>query len=158
MPHAVFVNTNNTIYATNYQDGSIQIWLEGSTSPSDTIATNSSKTRALFVSGAGDIYINNEYLSYTVDVWRKNESSRMSTLFVGEPCYSIFIDANNSLYCSLFKNHRVVKRSLNSNDTQLTTVAGTGCAGTRSHFLFYQRGIVVTISFDLYEYFHPDSW
>ena len=150
LPHTIFVNTNNTIYATNYENGIIQIWLEGSTSPTDTIATNSSKIRALFVSGAGDIYANNEYFSSTVDVWRKNGSSRISSLSIGELCGSIFIDANNSLYCSLITAHRVIKRSLNSSSTPLTTMAGTGCAGTQSHQLFYQRGIFVTINFDLY--------
>ena len=150
LPHTIFINTNNTIYATNYRNGIIQIWLEGSSSPTDTIATNSNATRALFVSGAGDIYMNNEYSPHTVDVWRKNESSRISTLFIGESCYSIFIDSNSSLYCSLYESHRVVKRSLNSSDTHLTTVAGIGCAGYKPNMLYGPRGILVTIAFDLY--------
>ena len=150
VPQTIFINTNNTIFAANFENGDIQIWTEGSTSPSDTIATNSSRTRALFVSGAGNIYINNEYAAYTVDIWRKNGSSRMSTLPIGETCGSIVIDTNNSLYCSLSNTHRVIKRSLNSSGTQLTTVAGTGCAGSHAHLLFYQRGIFITINFNLY--------
>ena len=94
--------------------------------------------------------MNNEYSPHTVDVWRTNESSRISTLFIGESCYSIFIDSSSSLYCSLYESHRVVKRSLNSSDTHLTTVAGIGCAGYKPNMLYGPRGILVTIAFDLY--------
>ena len=149
-PRTIFIDTNNTIYTANYQNGNVKIWAEGSSSPTGTIAVNSSNAYALFVSVAGDIYVQNDYPLNRVDVWRQNSSSYVSTLAIGESCYSIFIDSNSSLYCSQHYSHRVIRRSVNSSNNQLTTMAGTGCAGTRSHQLFYQRGIFVTINFDLY--------
>ena len=148
-PQAIFIDKSNTVYASNFQSGSIQIWLEGSTSPTSTIVTHSNKSYAMFVSVAGDIYIDNG-LNYRVDVWRENASNYPSTLLTGGQCFSLFVDTNNSLYCSLYAVHVVIRRSLNSSDTQLTTVAGTGCSGFLADALYYPRGIFVAIDFDLY--------
>ena len=150
LAETLFINTNNTVYTANYQNGLIHVWLEGSTSPTGTIITNSSITRTLFVSRAGDIYLNNWYPSHRVDVWRENTSIRVSTLPIGQQCCSLFITVNDSLYCSLPESYQVIKRSLNSSDTQLTTVAGTGCPGYLPHMLNTPRGIFVAINFDLY--------
>ena len=149
-PKTIFINNNNTVYTANNQNGTIQIWLEGSPSPTATISTNSSEINALFVSEAGDIYVDNGHPFNRVDVWRQNSSNYVSTLSIGGTCYSIFIDTNNSLYCSLTYDHRVLQRSLNSSDNQLTMAAGNGCAGYKPHLLYYPSGIFVTISFDLY--------
>ena len=99
---------------------------------------------------AGDIYVDAGVSNKRVDVWRLNSSSYVASLAVDDQCYSLFLDANQSLYCSMRSSHRVIKRSLNSSDTQVVTVAGTGCAGFQLHMLFYPRGIFVSISFDLY--------
>ena len=85
-----------------------------------------------------------------MDVWRENASSRTSTISIGDACYSIFIDTNNSLYCSLTNSHKVIKQSLNTNNTQVTTVIGTDCPGYQQHTLFFPSGVFVSISFDLY--------
>ena len=149
-PQTIFVDTKSTVYTANFENGTIQIWTEGSTIPTGIISTNYSQTRALFVSMTGDIYVDPGTLNNRVDVWRQNFSSSLSTLAIDDRCHSLFIDTNQSLYCSKQFTHQVIKRSLNSSDTQLTTVAGTGCAGSLPHLLFYQRGIFVSISFDLY--------
>ena len=46
--------------------------------------------------------------------------------------------------------HRVIRRSLDSNDTQVTTVAGKGCPGSYPQMLNEPRGLFVTINFALY--------
>ena len=105
---------------------------------------------ALFVSAIGDIYIDNGNPNNRVDVWQQNASSTVTTLSIGDQCHYLFIDTNSSLYCSLYNTHRVVKRSLNSNDTQVTTIAGTGCPGYQPHMLYNPSGIFVTVNLDLY--------
>ena len=62
----------------------------------------------------------------------------------------MFIDGSSSLYCSSTNSHKIIKRSLNSSDSQVITVAGTSCAGYLPHMLYYPRGIFVTMTFDLY--------
>ena len=146
----VFINANNTVYATNFQNGNIQIWLEGSTNLTRTVITNSSEQYALIVSAAGDIYIDNGNPSLRVEVWRENATNYTSALPTGGTCWSLFLDINDALYCSLHDAHKVIKRSLNSSDSQMATVAGTGCSGYLPNMLYYPRGILVTSSFDLY--------
>ena len=130
----MYINTNNTVYTANYQNGNVQIWLEGNTDPTNNITTNSSNPYALFVSEVGDIYLGSGSPHYTVDLWRENATSSYASLSMGDTCYSLFLDGNDSLYCSIQFAHRVVKRSLNSSDNQLTIVAGTGCAGLRTAY------------------------
>ena len=149
-PKNIFINTNNTIYAVNSQTGRIQMWLNGSSSPTGTITSNSSDPFGLFVSSIGDIYVENSGTVYQVDVWRENNSSRLSALYVDGYCYSMFIDSNDTLYCSLRASHKVIKRSLDSSDYQVKLVAGTGCAGCQPHTFNYPCGIFLTINFDLY--------
>ena len=148
-PHSIFINTINTVYAANSQDGRIQTWSEGSAGPTRTIATNSTNPYSLFVSLTGEIYIDNWNFK-RVDVWQENASSYVSKFDMGGACYSIFVDTNDSLYCSLLYYHAIIKRSVNSSGSQNMTVAGTGCPGYLSHTLFYPRGIFVTMSFALY--------
>ena len=133
----------------NYENGSVQIWIEGSTMPTRSIATNYVYSAALVVSIAKDIYIDSGRPNYNVDMWRESANSSFSSLSIGDHCYALFL-TKNSLYCSIQYAHRVVKRSLNSSDTQVTTVAGTGCAGYQPHMLHYQRGIFVTNDSSLY--------
>ena len=149
-PRGLFINKNNTVYVTNLQNGHIMIWLEGSTIQSATITTNSTGSRSLFVGPMGDIYFNNWNPYARVDVWQENATSYSSTLITGGTCYSLFIVTNDSMYCSLADDHRVIKRSLNSSDTQTMIVAGTGCPNNLPNTLYSPYGIFVTINFDLY--------
>jgi hypothetical protein len=99
---------------------------------------------------AGDIYVDNGAPYNRVDVWRVNASSSVSTLSIGGQCFSVFIDANNSLYCSWNSLQKVIRRSLNSSDSQVITVAGTGCSGYLPDMLNSPHGVYVDINFDLY--------
>ena len=149
-PRSIFINTDNTVYAVNYQNGQVQIWLEGSASPTGTIFTNATNPNSLFVGTISDIYVDNGNAYQRVDVWRENAANYQSTLSVSGSCYGLFIDSNNSLYCSLHDSHQVIKRSLNSSDSQQTIVAGISCPGYLPHQLYSPNGIFVTLSFDLY--------
>ena len=147
---SIFVTVDNTVYATNQRNGHIQIWPQGSNTSNRTIYTNSNNSYTLFVSVTGDTYVDNAHPNDLVDGWRENQSSPFSTLSVDGLCRGLFIDTNDSLYCSLIYHHKVIRRSLNSNDTNSAIVAGTGCPGYASNTLYFPRGIFVTINFSLY--------
>ena len=149
-PKSIFISNNNTVYAANYQNGYIQIWLEGSTSPTSTIISNTSSQSNLFVSEVGDIYVSNLNGNNRIEIWRENASTYASTVSVSGTSYGFFVDKNDSLYYSLYSTHQVIKRSLNSSNSVLQTVAGTGCPGFPSDMLYYPRGIFVATNFDLY--------
>ena len=150
LPNSIFVTTNNSIYAINQQSGSIKTWHDGSTIPTTTLVSSGINSYALLVTETGDIYLSDYFSQNYIKVWRENASGFASTLYTNGSCFSFFIDANNTLYCSMTLLHRVIRRSLDSNDTQVTTVAGIGYPGTLSHMFAYPRGIVVTINFDFY--------
>jgi hypothetical protein len=71
-------------------------------------------------------------------------------MYVTQSCYGLFIDINNTLYCSLRNFNQVVTKSLDDISNTLKIVAGTGCSGTTSNTLWTPYGIFVDISFDLY--------
>ena len=165
-PQGMFINSNNTIYVPSLNNGRIQIWLEGSTNPTGTIVTNATNVLTIFVTVKGDIYLSGRYPYNRVSMWRENVNGPLSTLNISEGCFSVFVDMNDSLYCSFYNYHKVIKRSLNNSDNELTTVAGTSCAGHQPDTLYYPRGIFVAGSFDLYvadcnnhriQRFHPSQ-
>ncbi|CAF0937319.1 unnamed protein product [Adineta steineri] len=70
---------------------------------------------------------------------------------VNSSCYGLFVDINGTLYCSMYKHHQVVKRSLN--DSVMTSnrvAAGTGIRGYGLDELWGPRGIFVHVNLDLY--------
>jgi hypothetical protein len=150
-PYGIFININNTVFVANQWYNLIQVWFEGIINPTTITAPINSYPWSLFVTITDDIYINNNY-NNDVDKWTFNSTSNFSTLNVGGQCCDLFIDSNNSLYCSLFSNNQVIKRSLNSSDYQLTTVAGTNtsCPGFLPNMLYNPQGIYVDINFNLY--------
>jgi hypothetical protein len=147
-PYGIFVNTNNTVYVANQQSSLIQVWFEGNVAPTTINVRSNSAPYSLFVSITNDIYIDDG--SNGVDKWTLNTTNNVSTLYVPARCWNLFIDSNNTLFCSMYSSHEVVKRSLNSSSNNFTIVAGTGCAGIFSNMLFRPRGIFVDINFNLY--------
>jgi hypothetical protein len=79
-----------------------------------------------------------------------NTTSSVVIMNVSESCFSIFVDINNTIYCSMEDHHQVVKKSLNRYLDNLTIVAGNGCNGSASNMLNYPCGIFIDINFDLY--------
>lgn len=146
-PYGFYINTNNTVYVANQYQYFIGILFEGLYSPRTLNITANSYPTSLFVTDAEDIYIGT-----SVNIEKRTLSSPgvFSTLYTGGRCYDLFIDRNNSLYCCLHSNHRVIKRSLDSTDSRTNLVAGTGCSGFHPDMLNYPFGIFVHINFSLY--------
>jgi DNA-binding beta-propeller fold protein YncE len=62
----------------------------------------------------------------------------------------IFVDTNNTLYCSADNRHTVVKRSLNSSTNNPIIAAGNGTCGSGSYMLCNPHGIFVDNNLTLY--------
>ncbi len=65
-------------------------------------------------------------------------------------CSGLFVDIQNSLYCSIRGEYRVVKVSLDGINNTVITVAGTGSGGSGSNELSGNWGIFVDIDLSLY--------
>ena len=146
-PTGIFVNSNNSIYILNREAGKIHIWQnENDLNPTKTISGSLSNPLSLFVTTNGDIYVDNGF-NRRVDKWIAENETWIPAMNVPSHCYGLFIDIDESLYCSIYNNHRIDKRW--SNDTT-TTVAGTGVNGSSPDLLTTPWGIFVDINLDLY--------
>ena len=129
----------------------IRVWSQGSTTPIKTISGSLSLPASVFVTLAGDLYVDNGH-NGRVDMWSVNaNSSVVAMYFSGGWCAGLFIDNRNTLYCSIRDQHQVIKHSLEGGDANVSTIAaGTGLNGSASDMLTSPHGVFVGINFDLY--------
>ncbi|CAF1293135.1 unnamed protein product [Adineta steineri] len=149
-PYGIFVNTNNTVYVPDRLNNRVQIWANNSATPTNTISGGLNTSYSLFVTDNGDIYVDNGYANNRVDKWAFNSNSSVPAMYNCGPCYSLFIDINNMLYCSLYNSNKVIAKSLNTNLNIWNTVAGTGTVGATSTTLNSPSGIFVDNNLNLY--------
>ena len=97
--------------------GEIVIWFNNSINPTRRIHSNYSTARGFFVSITGDIYTDNGYLAGRVEKYSLNSNTSIPVMYVGQQCYGLFIDANNTLYCSVSSFHQIATKSLNSDSS-----------------------------------------
>jgi sugar lactone lactonase YvrE len=71
-------------------------------------------------------------------------------IYTTSGCYSLFIDDNNTLYCSYDAEHKVVKTSLNTSSNATIIAAGNGTYGSLPNMLYGPTGIFVDENFNLY--------
>ena len=144
------MNADNTLYLFERNFQRIRLWLEGSTASVTTISGNFNSSQGLFVSTAGDVYIDNGKYNGRVEKWPVNGTSGQVVMNVSGSCFSLFVDVNQTLYCSLDALHQVMKASLSNPATVSAMVAGTGVAGSAVNMLNSPRGIFVDTAISLY--------
>jgi len=149
-PYGVFVNINNTVYVTATNLDQVQVWLEGSSTPTTTISASFNSSYAVVASIIGDIYIDNGAFNNRIDKWATNAIDSTVEMYISGQCYGLFIDINDNLYCSLGSQHMVVKKIISDDANTSMTVAGTGVSGSASNLLNEPRGIFVDANFNLY--------
>ena len=163
-PRSVFVDRDNDVYATCTDLNFIEIWRKGKKdSPTQFWGWGFERPSSIFVSAAGEMFIDNSQREDGVERWSadqlykplpvggKHQSKRPVVLKVDEPCFGLSMDTNNNLYCSLRAEHKVVQRSLETNNQKLIAlVAGDGSRGSSSTTLSGPCGIFVDRNFTLY--------
>ncbi|CAF3880806.1 unnamed protein product [Adineta steineri] len=150
-PTAIFVSTNNTMYVANQENNTIVMWHEESANPTKIIHGNFTAPYSLFVTSNGDIYIDDGAKNGRVQKWMTETSIFTTVMYVGSSCYGLFVDINDTLYCSLPDHHQVVKRSLNEPlMTSNRVAAGEDFRGYSWTQLDGPRGIFVDVNLNLY--------
>ncbi|CAF0950508.1 unnamed protein product [Adineta steineri] len=149
--YAIFINTNNTIYVANREDSTIVMWNEENVNPRKIIHGNFTQPYSLFVTLNDDIYIDDGFENGRVQKWIAETNNFVTVMNVSSTCYGLFVDINNTLYCSMSDHHQVVKRLLNDSITISNRIAaGTGIKGSALNELYYPAGIFVDVNLDLY--------
>ncbi|CAF1572006.1 unnamed protein product, partial [Adineta steineri] len=146
----VFVSINNTVYVANQQTNTIIVWYEGSINPDKIISGSLSTPYTLFATPLGDIYIDNGVNNHRIDKFLFNSNISTPAMSVPNLCAGIFVDISNTLYCSAYTSHQIVKKWLNDSVLTSTIVAGNGTAGSTAITLNTPIGIFVDAQVNLY--------
>jgi hypothetical protein len=148
-PHGFFIDISDTIYYANYDQNQIFVWSSGTTSLVRSLTVKLYVYATLFVTMNRDVYFENGNYTGRIDKWSMNTTSSVFVTNFGGSCDGLFIDINNTVYCSMRTNHQVVAISFSSPGSS-TTIAGNGSYGSASNQLHKPWGIFVDISFNLY--------
>ena len=106
---------------------------------------------SLFVTSNGDIYMDDAGKNQRVQKWIAKTNTFVTVMKIKSTCFGLFVDTNDTLYCSRRGSHQVSKISLN--DPEITwgiVAAGTGFAGSALNELNNPEGIFVDVNLDLY--------
>lgn len=144
-PANIFIDINNTIYATSID--SISIWIYGNNTISDKINTNNNQPVALFKS-------NNNNIIYATNSNSSNKVINQSGSTVWTPGYTcgyIFIDRLNQLYCSISSKNQITKKDLFQTNSRSSVVVAGSLYGSNSRKVLNQpKGIFVSKNLTLY--------
>jgi len=121
-------------------------WRNDMTRPSRIISTGLYQPFGMFVVSTGEIYVN--YGAGRVDKWKSKVDTYETVAQFCSHCWAIFISVNDMIYCSMAIS--IVTKSLHSNSSTLTVIAGTGVSGSEANMLIMAQGIFVDINLDLY--------
>jgi hypothetical protein len=149
-PIGIFVSINNTIYVTATNLNKMLEWTEGANTLSRNISAGLNGPCGIFATINGDVYVDNGAVNHRVDKWSWNATSSIVVMNVTSRCFSLFVDINDTLYCSNDGEFKVVKMSLNDGSNTVTIAAGTGVQGSQPDMLYYPNGIFVDMTFNLY--------
>ena len=149
-PVGMFVDINNTVYVAAVNLNQVLVWLEGSNTPTRNISDNFQNPYGIFATITGDIFVDNGYINHRVDKWSWNATTSVTVMNTTSRCIGIFIDINDTFYCSNDMEHKIVKVSLHDGSNTVTIVAGNGTPGSEAHLLHNPNGIFVDGKFNLY--------
>ncbi len=150
-PAGISVDINNTVYLADTLNNRVLVWLNGSVNPTRSLNGTLKKPMSLFITTNGDIYVDNGRSNGEVDKWALNAtSSGVNVMSVSGSCYGLFIDLNDTFYCSIRDDNQVLKQSLQTTGTSSTIAAGLGYSGSASDQLDQPQGICVDFNFNLY--------
>lgn len=148
-PLAIFVDYNDSIYVAIHSTKKILVWCKETVDPVKQLSVNLYKYTGLFVTINGDIYFENGTNPGRIEKWPINSNSSVFVTNVSGNCHGLFVDMHNNFYCSMHKEHRVIKMSLDDTN-ELITIAGTGSSGSALNQLNTPWRIFVDTNFHLY--------
>ena len=145
----IFVNTNNTVYATSSGLNYTLVWTEGSVNVTGHYFKNLANSYRVFVTSSGDVYADNGQ-NGRVNKWAMSTGNITAAMNVPSTCSGLFVDIYDNLYCSLRAAHKVLKKSVDSAASTSFVIAGTGTSGSAPDMLNAPNGIFVDTDLNMY--------
>ena len=96
LPHALFIDTHNRIYAVNHENGQIHVWLDDEFDSYIILYGNLKHSKSVFVTTTGDIYVNNAETNHQVEKFTLNSNKSVPVMLVPGNCYGLFVDNHNN--------------------------------------------------------------
>ena len=149
-PHGLFINSENTVYSPARTLNQIHIWHGNNTVPTQTISNNFSKPTSVFVNDQKDVFVDNGIYYKRVEHWISNTSTVVAAMHVKGTCTGLFVDINNTLYCSMEDYHQVIKKLILNSLNTTAVAAGNGTNGFSPATLSRPQGIYVDLTLMLY--------
>lgn len=151
-PNSIFIDKSDTIYVAANEQHSVVKWTwENGTFTKSIDTTNLNYPYGLFVSTSGSIYVDNAVQNKRVDRWFSNGTRDSPMMNLSSCCYGLFLDHNDTLYCSVMAEDVILKKSLGSApNLPVTFAAGNRTKGSTAELLDGPYGIFVDSYLNLY--------
>lgn len=149
-PDGIFVNTENIVYIVGRKKKEITVWSGEQPNRHGSFFDNSNlEIFGVFVDTSYNLYVGLE--GSEVKKWQRSGQTSIG-MMAGTPgnCYGLFIDINNTLYCSMQGTHQIAIKPLNDSNTASFTILGTTSSGSNANQFDDPRGIFVDESLRLY--------
>lgn len=147
--YAMFINSNNSIYTVDIDNQNIFI-------AKDEEILSILTTDYRMESGLPfSLFVTNDQSIYLTDIlviikWTPETQIWQAAMYIDDYCFQIFLDLNDTFYCSMFYQHLVVSKWLYETTNQTRIVAGIDTDGSLWNTLNAPCGIFVDTNFDLY--------
>lgn len=151
-PNSIFIDKSDTIYLAANERHSVVKWTwENGSFIKSIDTTNLFFPYGLFVSTSGSVYVDNAVQNQRVDRWFSNGTRDSPMMNLSSRCYGLFLDHNDTLYCSLVAEDVILKKSLDSApNLSATFAAGNRTKGSTAELLDGPHGIFVDSDLNLY--------
>ncbi len=146
----ILVNISNTICDISPNSNTTPVSNEETITSVINISGYLIISRHLFFKTENGVYVDNSDFKQTFDERILDPAVCFAAKKFVSRCIAIFIDINNTFYCSLDQEHQVVKLLHHSSSCTEKIVAGNGTNGSTSRLLSHPSGIFVDINLDLY--------
>ena len=146
----MFVDTSDIVYVAPQHLLPIQAWNSATQVLTRNITSYSNLVYSMFVTTNGDIFIDDAGSSGQVIKWTINAAQSTPVMNVSSSCYGLFVDNNDTIYCSVKSQNVVIKKSLDNNSSDSVIAAGNGSPPSAANTLSYPQGIFVDQYFTLY--------
>ena len=150
-PQSLFIDRHDHIYLSDHTHRRILVWTPRNDDPQSSFNISLRDSSNIFVGMNGEVFFEHGGETGRIDKWSIGRNESVLVAKFDDHCFGLFIDLNNSLYCSLSEKHQVKKISLDSDgDREMILMAGTGSAGPGLDQLGRPRGIFVDSDFGLF--------
>ena len=148
-PYGIVVDRSDTVYISSYLLSKVLIMSGQSSKLIRVIPWSLSSSLAIFVNIDEEIYVDNG-VNKGVEMWTSTTNRSVRVMNVDEQCNGLFLDRNNSIYCSHYAFHEV-RKTAKGNPKGSVRVAGvTNSPGSAPSRLNEPFGIFVDTNFTLF--------